>query len=161
VDLFARKRDAARATERQRRLARAERRHPQAESLVAAVFADGFLFDGLRHRIREDVEDVDDYGRPIAGSVVAGRLFELDNVSALFVLLHLIAANGGRDVEVGQHGAVGDGLPLIAPSKLTQLRLNGLLTVRRHGSGFRVGPGWRVRYAAMSFGIDVRVSMLR
>ncbi len=36
----------------------AERRHPQAEDLVAATLADPFLFNGLAHRIREDAVEV-------------------------------------------------------------------------------------------------------
>jgi hypothetical protein len=115
-----------------------------ADLLIGAVFADQFLFDGLRHRIRHDVKDVDARGRAVVREAVAARLFDLENISALFVLLNVICENGGNDVEVGPHGAVADGLPLVPPSSLGQLHRNGLLSVRRCGSGFLVGLGSRI-----------------
>lgn len=58
--LFARKRSETAEAEKLDALRRAERRHPQAEDLVAALLAEQDLFDGLRRKLRPETRVVDE-----------------------------------------------------------------------------------------------------
>lgn len=111
------------------------------------------LFEGLHHKLR-DTEVVDEYGRQVPGAVAA-RVYELEDVSTLFVVFNAITANGGHDIEVSEHGVVGAGLPPIPRGSLTQLRRNGWLTVAEAGAGLRVGLGERTRDIAATWSIEL------
>lgn len=63
------------------------------------------------------------------------RILELDNISALFVVVSAIAANGGNEIVIGEHGNLGDGLPRLPQGVLGPLRLNGWLVTEQVGSG--------------------------
>ena len=132
----------------------AERRHPQAYDLVAAVMSDPFLFDGLKHRFRPDATVLDDLGREQQG-VSAVRIYEYENIAALHVIVSLIVANGGQEIVVGEHGFLPDGLPNLPSGALTQLRRNGWLEATQEGTGTHVGLGPRVREIAERWGIEL------
>ena len=135
----------------------AERRHPQADDLLAATMANPSLLDGLHHRIRTDVVVEDEYGRRCPGGT-ACRIFEYENVATLHVLVSLIVQNGGLPIVVGEHGVLPDGLPQLPRGALTQLRRNGYLTVQQEGAGLLVGLGLRVRKIGAHWGVQVPAS---
>lgn len=151
--LFARRRAELAAEDKLARLRAAERRHPQAESLVAAVMADETLFEGLRHTLR-DTEVVDEYGRKVPGAVAA-VVYSPENISSLFLVLNLIAANNGEPITVPETGITERDLPAIPRGSLTQLRRNGWLTVTEDGVGLQVGLGDRTRAVAQRWGITL------
>jgi hypothetical protein len=154
--LFERKRTEAVVRDKLNEYRTAERRHPQADDLVAAVMADEFLFDGLRHRLRPDGFFVDEFGNTQrTGS--AARIFEYDDIAALFVLVSLIAQNGGHAITIGEHGYLGDGLPNLPLGGMTQLVRNGYLTVAQEGAGHQVRLGERACEVARTWGIEIRV----
>jgi hypothetical protein len=153
TELFPRKRAEQLEKSKIEALRVAERRHPEASSIIAAVLADPFLFDGLRDKYRPDTVEVDEYGHEHVGST--GRIFELESVAALHVLLSLLVANGGHPVEVREHGVLGDGLPRLPQGALGPLRLNAYLVVEKVAAGFRVGAGPRVRQIAARWDIDL------
>ena len=107
----------------------------------------------MHHKLRA-TEVVDEYGRQVPGAVAA-RVYDLDDISVLFVALNLIVANGGNPITVPEHGIVGDGLPPIPRGSLGQPRRNGWLTVAEAGSGLRVGLGERTRSIAAKWNIDL------
>jgi hypothetical protein len=137
-------------------LRREARRHPQAGDLLAAVFGDRILYDYLQHKMRHDVVSVDEFGNE-STSTVSDRILELEEVAALYVLLAKIVQNGGHEITVGEHGALGggDGLPLVPPKTLGQLRRNGFITARREAAGLQVGTGERVREIAARWSIQL------
>jgi hypothetical protein len=141
------------------RIERESRRHPQAESIVAAILAEPDLWDGLQHRVREDAVELDAWGREQRG--MTGRVYELENIATLFAVLNLVVANAGREVAIGQHGSLGGGLPNISVGSLTQLRMNGWITNRREGTGYVVGLGERSRKVAARWSIELPVHRIR
>jgi hypothetical protein len=151
--IFERKRREAASKAKLAELANARRRHPQAESVVAAVMGDPDLFDLLGQRIRRDVRLYDEYGNVSKGTTVE-PILELDHIGVLFTIVSLIAENGGREIRLNQHGApVGrkaeDGrLPFLPVKTLGQLRRNGFLSVRSEGTDFLICLGPRTRKLA-------------
>jgi hypothetical protein len=67
---------------------------PQAADLLAATAGDPEVLDALRHILRPGAVEVDEFGREIHGKHDA-RLFELEDVGVLFVLVATIVSNGG------------------------------------------------------------------
>ena len=132
----------------------AERRLPQAESLLAAVVAEPDLYEGLRHRLREDITVVDEFGRQLPGAVAA-RVYEPENLVALFLCVSRIVENGGRDIVTDEHGNLGDGLPPLPRGSLAQLRRNRRLSTSQEGAGTRVRLGERTRAIAAEWGIEL------
>jgi hypothetical protein len=59
---------------------------------------------------RTGAVEVDEFGREIHGKHAA-RLFELEDVGVLFVLVASIVRNGGNPIDVPESGLLGDGLP--------------------------------------------------
>lgn len=158
-ELFERKRDSAAQRAQAREMAKQITRHPQGESLVAAVMSDPTLFDFLHERVRENMTLVDEYGRERKKTSVE-RILEPEHVATLFVLLSVISENGGREVRLTQHGAIresaADGrLPFVDMKLLAQLRRNRFITTRREGSEIVVGPGERIRTVAEKWGISL------
>ena len=131
-----------------------ERRLPQAESLLAAVVAEPDLYEGLRYRLRDDITVIDYFGRQVPGAVAA-RVYEPENLVALFLCVSRIVEHGGRDIVIDEHGNLGHGLPPLPRGSLAQLRLNGWLTTSQDGAGTRVGLGERTRAIAATWGIDL------
>jgi hypothetical protein len=158
-NLFQRKREEARAREEAREVAESLLRHPQAESLVAAVMSDRAVFDYLQERLRP--MSLHDERGNVSHVTQVERVLELEHVGALFLLLNLIAESGGRETRLTQHGAVTgrtreDGrLPFIDVKLLAQLRRNRFLTTRREGSDIVVGLGERVRQVAKRWQISL------
>jgi hypothetical protein len=152
--LFERRRSEAAVQDKVSWLAKEARKHPQAESLVAAVLAEGDLFDGLRRKLRPEGIVIDEYGRQVPGAV-AEPIYSLENVSALHVVLSLITGNGGNPITLGEHAVLPDGLPALPQGSLSQLRRNGWITTSQEGAGTRVGLGERARGIAARWGIDV------
>lgn len=152
-NLFARRRAEKAEAEKREMLEKAARRLPQAESLIAALMAEHDLFDGLRHRLRTDADVIDEYGRTVPGAVAA-RIYEPENIVALFVLVNAITANGGEAVGISEHGIVERGLPPIPRGSLAALRRNEWLTVTEDGAGVRVGLGERTKDIAAKWSID-------
>ena len=152
--LFERRRAEQAETEKLEALQAAERRLPMADSLVAACMAEDDLFDGLRRKLRPHALVVDEYGRQVPGAV-ADRIYDLDNIAALFVIVSLVGENGGREIHVGEHGVLSDGLPSLPTGSLAQLRRNGWLSVTQEGGGTRVGLGERCRAIAAKWNIDL------
>lgn len=159
-ELFAKKREEGAAKAKIAQLAKARKRHPQAENLVAAVLGDPRLHDLLHERIRENVTLIDDRGRETRGTTTE-RILELRHVSTLFVLLNAIVANGGHEIRVNSHGvlvernSVDGRLPFLDLKTFPQLRRNGYITTRAEGSECVVGLGERVRKLARKWEITL------
>jgi hypothetical protein len=153
-DLFARRRAERREEEKLAALRAAERRHPQAADLVAAVMSDPTLFDGLHLRVRPDVVVIDEYGRESKGGTGC-RVFTVENVATLHVLVSMIVANGGSEIVVDEHGGLGNGLPRIDRRTITALRRNGYLDTRPEGAALTIGLGPRTRRIASKWSIPV------
>jgi hypothetical protein len=153
-DLFARRRTERHEEEKLAALQAAERRHPQAEDLVAAVMSDPVLFDGLHLRVRPDVVVIDEYGRESKGGT-ACRIFTPENVATLHLLLTMIVAAGATEIVVDEHGNLGDGLPRIDRSTITALRRNGYLDTKAEGVDLKIGLGPRTRRIAAKWSIQV------
>lgn len=147
--LFTSKRRALETKRLVKDLARARKRHPQAESLVAAVMSDPDLFDLLHERVRPNATLVDEYGRETRGTLTE-RVLDLEHLSTLYLLLHLIVENGGRPITVPSSGWIDRApeaghLPLLPVPALAQLRRNGFITSTRTDDGQRwIGLGSRV-----------------
>ena len=152
--LCARKRAERAEADKLDALRAAERRHPQADDLVAAVMSDPLLADGLKRRLRPAATATDELGVERQG-VTAAVIFDFNNIAALHVLVSLIVQNGGNDIHVGEHGALGDGLPNLPTGSLGQLRRNGYLTIAQAGTGMRVGVGPRTREIAAKWKIEL------
>jgi hypothetical protein len=155
--LFERKRAEAAAKAKAREMAKEMRRLPQSESLLGAVFSDPQLFDLVHERLRENLTYIDEYGRERKATATE-RILEPEHVAALYLVVSLIAENGGREIGLTQHGAVRgrraeDRLPFVDVKLLAQLRRNGLITTRRQGSEIIVAPGERVRRIAKKWAI--------
>jgi hypothetical protein len=158
-ELFQGKRQERAAQERTRAIREKRRRHPRAESLVAAIIGDPGLFDDLHQRIREDVRVFDEYGREKTG-VSTERILELEHISSLFALVNLILANGGGAISLNRFGALEvtgrDGvLPFIPVETFGQLHRNGYLDVMVLGSNYIIGIGPRARRIAERWGIEL------
>jgi hypothetical protein len=158
-DLFERKRSEAAARQKLRELEKTRKRHPQAESLVAAVMGDPDVFDLLHERLREEVRVIDEYGHESRG-VATESILESEHISTLYIAVALIAENGGREVTIRDNGYIErrreDGrLPFLPIKTLAQLRRNGFLTVRAEGSHRVIGPGPRLRDLASTWGIEL------
>lgn len=156
-EIFERKREEVRTRAKIAEIAKARRRHPQAESLVAAVMGDPDLFDLLHERLREGVLTIDEYGRESRG-VATVPILSPEHVAALSMLVNLIAENGGREIVVRDTGLVerrrDEGrLPFLPVRALAQLKRNAFVTVRAEGSQRIVGPGSRMRALAKKWGI--------
>jgi hypothetical protein len=122
------------------------KRLPQAETVLAAVFADETLIDDLRFRHRPDAITQDERGNKIPAGHC--RVLEPGHVSTLYLVLHAIGANDGQPITIGANGEIGDDLPRVELRSVGHLRVNGWLTNRRDGERWRTGYGTKVRAAA-------------
>jgi hypothetical protein len=158
-ELFERKRTEAEVREVLAEYRRAERRLPQAESILAAVFGDPELYDLLRPRPRENVAGWDEFGRPTParkGEFATARILEPDDIGVLFVLLGLIVESGGEIAiaDVGATARLPDrGLPHVCNlgERLSHLRGNGYLDLRVESGTAFVSCGPRVRKLCKSW----------
>jgi hypothetical protein len=143
-DIFERGRTEKAEQEKRDALRAAQRRHPQADDLLAATMADPELLDALRHMLRPGAVEVDEFGREIHGKHAA-RLLELEDVGVLIVLVASIVSNGGNPIDVPESGLLGDGLPPLPRRALGALRKAGYIGTSEVGNGIRVslGPGTR------------------
>jgi hypothetical protein len=160
-----RKQEAAR--EARKKLAKLKEKRqsppdPRAESIIGALFADDFLYDGLRRITRENVEVVGDFGhrQTVTATDV---LFDLEDVGIALALLHLLEETGSvliRDAAMNGLWPEGSALPPVQglARRVRHLAANGIFALSRDGGTLRVRYGPRTVEIAAQYGIRVEVA---
>lgn len=134
---------------------------PRAESITAAVLADGFLFDGLR-RIRREATMINEFGgrETLVSNEPVYELEDLSVAQCVFKLLEETNPVAIRQAGAGGRWPEGSALPPIQrlASRIRHLAANGVFSTRLEGGTLYVTYGQRAREIATRWGLELEAA---